>query len=249
MVLMRRVDELTGQLQKSKAKSQGDQKDLAQKLKERDSEIEVLKEMLRSSRLQLKSKDTDIQRLNIKIKRLEKTNEIRENMINQVAHSIKNGKDIDPQLLQPGSITGAPRKVPGQAGPMRPSPSSSSVGAAQHPKQPSASPERMVAGRPTGEGIASSASRAHVQSLRNVPRDPGREPELGNPAVGARSQNHLARSRAGLSQGPGTPGTHSRPPKVPDYDDDEQSFKLPPIIRNQNQILERQKISSVVDQQ
>jgi hypothetical protein len=34
--------------------------------------------MIRSNKVQLKSKDTDIQRLNIKIKRLEKTNEIRE---------------------------------------------------------------------------------------------------------------------------------------------------------------------------
>ena len=38
----------------------------------------MAKEMVRSSKVQLKSKDTDIQRLNIKIKRLEKTNEIRE---------------------------------------------------------------------------------------------------------------------------------------------------------------------------
>ena len=97
--------------------------------------------------------------------------------------------------------------------------------------------------------MESSASRAHVQSLRNVPRDPGREPELGNPAVGARSSKVLARSGAALPvAATDTPGTHSRRPKVPDYDDDEQSFKLPPIIRNQNQILERQKISSVGDQ-
>lgn len=40
--------------------------------------MDMLKEMVRSSKVQLKSKDTDIQRLNIKIKRLEKTNEIRE---------------------------------------------------------------------------------------------------------------------------------------------------------------------------
>lgn len=63
--------------------------------------------MIRSTKLQLKSKDTDIQRLNIKIKRLEKTNEIRENMLNQVALNIKNGKDINPDILQPGSITGS----------------------------------------------------------------------------------------------------------------------------------------------
>lgn len=43
----------------------------------------VLKEMIKSVKLQLKSKDTDIQRLNIKIKRLDKTAEIRENVINE----------------------------------------------------------------------------------------------------------------------------------------------------------------------
>lgn len=37
--------------------------------------------MIKSVKMQLKSKDTDIQRLNIKIKRLEKTAEIRENVI------------------------------------------------------------------------------------------------------------------------------------------------------------------------
>ena len=39
--------------------------------------------MIKSVKLQLKSKDTDIQRLNIKIKRLEKTAEIRENAITE----------------------------------------------------------------------------------------------------------------------------------------------------------------------
>jgi len=37
-----------------------------------EAEIEVLKEMVRGSQIQIKSKETDIQRLNIKIKRLEK---------------------------------------------------------------------------------------------------------------------------------------------------------------------------------
>ena len=36
----------------------------------------MLKEMVKSVNMQLKSKDTDIQRLNIKIKRLEKAKEI-----------------------------------------------------------------------------------------------------------------------------------------------------------------------------
>ena len=52
-----------------------------------EAEIQVLKEMIKSVKLQVKSKDTDIQRLNIKIKRLEKTAEIRENVINE---SLKN---------------------------------------------------------------------------------------------------------------------------------------------------------------
>ena len=46
--------------------------------------MDVLKEMLRSSRVQLKSKETDIQRLNIKIKRLERTNEIRETPVDDL---------------------------------------------------------------------------------------------------------------------------------------------------------------------
>ena len=43
----------------------------------------MLKEMVKSVKMQLKSKDTDIQRLTIKIKRLEKTAEIRENVISE----------------------------------------------------------------------------------------------------------------------------------------------------------------------
>ena len=46
-----------------------------------EAEIQVLKEMIKSVKMQVRSKDTDIQRLNIKIKRLEKTAEIRENVI------------------------------------------------------------------------------------------------------------------------------------------------------------------------
>ena len=96
---MKKIDELNANLKNFKKKQNGEQKDLAEQIKSRDSEMEVLKEMIRSTKLQLKSKDTDIQRLNIKIKRLEKTNEIRKNMLNQVANNLKNGKDIDPQLL------------------------------------------------------------------------------------------------------------------------------------------------------
>ena len=57
-----------------------------------EAEIQVLKEMIKSVKLQLKSKDTDIQRLNIKIKRLEKTAEIRENVI---ADGIKTKQDVE----------------------------------------------------------------------------------------------------------------------------------------------------------
>ena len=52
-----------------------------------EAEIQVLKEMIKSVKMQLKSKDTDIQRLNIKIKRLEKTAEIRENVITDKINS------------------------------------------------------------------------------------------------------------------------------------------------------------------
>mmetsp|Transcript_9757 Transcript_9757/g.11565 ORF Transcript_9757/g.11565 Transcript_9757/m.11565 type:complete len:90 (-) Transcript_9757:415-684(-) len=48
--------------------------------------------MIKSVKLQLKSKDTDIQRLNIKIKRLEKTAEIRENVI---ADGIKSKQETE----------------------------------------------------------------------------------------------------------------------------------------------------------
>lgn len=79
-------------MQKMKKKSAGDAKDQKDKMKEKESEIDVLKEMLRSSKVQLKSKETDIQRLNIKIKRLERTNEIRETMINDITNNMKNGR-------------------------------------------------------------------------------------------------------------------------------------------------------------
>lgn len=108
---MRKIDELNAALKAAKKKTQNEGKDLQDKLKARDSEVEVLKEMVRGTKLQLKSKDTDIQRLTIKIKRLEKTNEIREDMINSIALNIKNGKEIDPSLLMQQS------KAPRAAGP------------------------------------------------------------------------------------------------------------------------------------
>lgn len=62
----------------------------------------MLKEMVKSVKMQVKSKDTDIQRLNIKIKRLEKTAEIRENVINE---SIKS------QSRLPNKTTPVPQKA------------------------------------------------------------------------------------------------------------------------------------------
>ena len=47
-------------------------KDLKNKIKEKNAEIEVLKEMVKSSNIQAKSKESDLQRLQKKIARLEK---------------------------------------------------------------------------------------------------------------------------------------------------------------------------------
>ena len=66
------IDDLKLQNQKLKAKFNGTDV-LKDKMRERESEVDVLKEMIRGLQLQVKSKDTDIQRLNIKVKRLEKT--------------------------------------------------------------------------------------------------------------------------------------------------------------------------------
>lgn len=65
-----------------------------------EAEIQVLKEMVKSVKLQLKSKDTDIQRLTIKIKRLEKTAEIRENVISE---SLKKGDQASKGTPAPAS--------------------------------------------------------------------------------------------------------------------------------------------------
>jgi len=63
-------------------------KDASQGITDRDAEIEVLKEMVKGVQLQLKSKDTDAQRLHIKIKRLEKAMEIREQSLQEAqAHA------------------------------------------------------------------------------------------------------------------------------------------------------------------
>ena len=96
----RQIQELNALLLKQKKKINSDNNGLKDSVKERESEIDVLKEMIRGIKLQVKSKDTDIQRLTIKIKRLEKTNEIRESMINSIAVNVKKGKQIDPDMLQ-----------------------------------------------------------------------------------------------------------------------------------------------------
>ena len=49
--------------------------------------------MVKAGKIQVKTKDTDLQRLNIKIKRLEKTAEIRENIINEKLNTKVSVKD------------------------------------------------------------------------------------------------------------------------------------------------------------
>jgi hypothetical protein len=67
--------------------------DQVTKIKDKDAEIEILKEMIKGIKVQLKckkslinilsiAKDTDIQRLQMKVKRLEKANDIRDNIYN-----------------------------------------------------------------------------------------------------------------------------------------------------------------------
>lgn len=51
-------------------------KDMKNKLKEKAEETEVLKEMVKSANTQAKAKDIDIQRLQKRLQRLEKLNEI-----------------------------------------------------------------------------------------------------------------------------------------------------------------------------
>ena len=55
-------------------------KDLKTKVKEKQNEINVLKEMIKSSSSSLKAKDIDIQRLNKRNQRLEKLVEINNNL-------------------------------------------------------------------------------------------------------------------------------------------------------------------------
>ena len=73
---------------------------MALKQRDKDAEIEVLKEMIKGIKVQVKcnfsydpnifiAKDTDIQRLMIKIKRLEKTNEIRDQVLTHQQQQIQ----------------------------------------------------------------------------------------------------------------------------------------------------------------
>lgn len=50
-IYMKKIDELNANLKTLKKKQNGEQKDLADQLKNRDSEMEVLKEMIRSTKL------------------------------------------------------------------------------------------------------------------------------------------------------------------------------------------------------
>lgn len=75
---LQKIEDFSNLLQKTKKRNQQEMEDYTKKHKQLQAEVDMAKEMVRSSKVQLKSKDTDIQRLNIKIKRLEKTNEIRE---------------------------------------------------------------------------------------------------------------------------------------------------------------------------
>ena len=62
------------------------------RLEDKQAEIGVLKEMLKGVKLQLKSKDTDIQRLMLKLKRLETTNELRDKVISESRTHLKENK-------------------------------------------------------------------------------------------------------------------------------------------------------------
>lgn len=59
-IFVRKVDDLEAYIKKLEKKYKGEDKDLRDKMKANQSEVDVLKEMIRSTKLQLKSKDTDI---------------------------------------------------------------------------------------------------------------------------------------------------------------------------------------------
>ena len=83
--LLRRVtgqaDETKRRLMQTEVKlrqvTQTTPRDIKGQLKEKISEIEVLKEMVKSANMQTKAKDIDVQRLVKKVSRLEKMSDIR----------------------------------------------------------------------------------------------------------------------------------------------------------------------------
>ena len=93
-------DELKDKQAKIKKQGEIEVQEMALKQRDKDAEIEVLKEMIKGIKVQVKcnfsyapnifiAKDTDIQRLMIKIKRLEKTNEIRDQVLTHQQQQIQ----------------------------------------------------------------------------------------------------------------------------------------------------------------
>lgn len=76
----KQMEDLKGIINNRKKQEQSDIKAWEDKLTDKDAEMQVLKEMLKGVKLQVKSKDTDIQRLQMKIKRLEKALDIKDNV-------------------------------------------------------------------------------------------------------------------------------------------------------------------------
>lgn len=76
-----------------------DYNQLLVKIRERDSEIMVLKEMVKGVQLEVKAKEMDIKRLGLKINRQQKIIEMREGQIQHVAHNIKNSVPNDANFL------------------------------------------------------------------------------------------------------------------------------------------------------
>lgn len=66
------------ELKKYKKKNFGDAKDLHQKVIDRDTEIRVLKEMVRAAKIDRAAREVDISKLQIRIERLDKICKFRE---------------------------------------------------------------------------------------------------------------------------------------------------------------------------
>ena len=78
---------------KLKQLQNGPLKELQQKVHDKDGEIEVLKEMVRSAQLQLKSKENENSRLMIKIKRMMKEGYVEKMKVQ--GHLRKNGSPLN----------------------------------------------------------------------------------------------------------------------------------------------------------